>query len=227
MTATNAFLVVEYTSGGIADHVVISEVQIHGDGDTKHDFVEIYNPTDTPVDLSGYNLMKMTSSGTSSSIKSPIDYTLQPHRFYLWASSSDGSYPAAIGADVSTTATITANNAVAIVRRSDGEVISGLGWGNLDLANVTYCENAPYPTNPGDGESLQRKINATINADGYGPAWDTNDNSADFFTQISPSPQNSGSGPVAPIPELSTLILLMAGLVALMGYVIVKKGRKG
>ena len=119
------------------------------------------------------------------------------------------------------------NNAVAIVRISDGEVISGVGWGSINPATVTYCENAPYPTNPGNNESLQRKINATIEGDGYGPAWDTNDNSADFFKQTIPSPQNSASGPVAPIPELNTLILLMTGLVALMGYVIVKKGRKG
>ncbi len=227
MTATNAFLVVEYTSGGIADHIVISEVQIKGDDNTTHDFVEIYNPTDTPVDLSNYKLMKMTSSGNSNTIKSPISNptTLQPHGFYLWASSIDGSYPTAIGADVFTKETIAANNAVAIVRISDGEVISGVGWGSINPATVTYCENAPYPTNPGNNESLQRKINATIEGDGYGPAWDTNDNSADFFKQTIPSPQNSASGPVAPIPELNTLILLMTGLVALMGYVIVKKER--
>jgi hypothetical protein len=230
MMATNAFLMVKYEGGasGIADHVVISEVQIQGDGNPKHDFVEIYNPTDTAVDLSGYNLMKMTSTGTSSSIKSPIDtYTLPPHRFYLWASSSDSNYPTAIGADVSTTATIASDNAVAIVRRSDDEVISGVGWGDIDPVTVTYCENAPYSDNPGNDESLQRKINATIDGDGYGPAWDTNDNSDDFFKQTTPSPQNAASGPVAPIPELNTLVLLTTGLVALMGYVIVKKGRKG
>jgi hypothetical protein len=76
----------------IANHVVISEVQIKGDDNTKHDSVEIYNPTDTPIDLHDYNLRKMTSSGTESSIKSPIASSgtyIQPYGFYLWASLAD------------------------------------------------------------------------------------------------------------------------------------------
>ena len=67
---------------------------------------------------------------------------------------------------------------------------------------------------------MQRKINATIERDGYGPAWDTGNNNDDFFIQTS-YPQNSATS-FPPIPELNTLMLLTTGLVALVGYVTVK-----
>ncbi len=56
--------------GSMADHIVISEVQIKGDGDTGHDFVELYNPTEYDIYLNDYEgsyirLVKRTASGAS------------------------------------------------------------------------------------------------------------------------------------------------------------------
>jgi len=218
--------------GSVADHLVISEVQIKGDGDTQHDFIEIYNPTSGQIDLGDYNLRKIASTGTESSIKSPIASSgtyIQPGGFYLWASSADNTYPTTIKADVSTTYEIAANSAVAIVRRADGMVIDGVGWGSVhsNAINSGYCETQPYPTNPGDGQSLQRKVSDTTDEDGaHGPAWDTDNNSADFFIQDSPNPQNSGSDPLPPTAELPTIILFSAGLIALATFLVLKRHKR-
>ena len=59
---------------------------------------------------------------------------------------------------------------------------------------------------------------ATITENGYGPAWDSNNNSADFFIQAEPNPQNSGAEAVPPVPELPSIVLLAFGLLMLAGY---------
>ena len=46
--------------------IVISEVQIAGVGDEKQEFVELYNPSNTDVDLTGWYLQKKTSGGAVS-----------------------------------------------------------------------------------------------------------------------------------------------------------------
>jgi len=192
----------------VANHVVISEVQIEDDDNTKHDFVEIYNPTDSDVDLGGYEgsyirLMKYTSKGTESLIKSWKDESaiVPTHGYYLWASSKAGDgWNSTIGADASTTVTITADNAVALEIYETSEQIDTVGWGSAPVN-----ETSAYPDNPSDGESIERKAIALSTASDmaapsgahytWGNGEDTNDNSADFITKTSPEPQNSASDP--------------------------------
>jgi len=47
----------------VTDHVVISEVQIGG-GTSTDEFVELHNPTEASINLSGWQLAKRTASGT-------------------------------------------------------------------------------------------------------------------------------------------------------------------
>ena len=122
-------------SAYIANHLVISEIQIEGDGNKNHDFIEIYNPTNINIDLSNYNggylkLVKYTSAGSKYVIKSwENDFSIIPsHGFYLWVSSEDNDYPSTIGADCCTGKNIDSNNAVAL-ELSDGTIIDLVGWG--------------------------------------------------------------------------------------------------
>src|SRR3989338_11292613 len=51
----------------VVNQIVISEVQIIGDN-ASNDFVELYNPTDNSVDLSGWQIRIKSSTGTDASL---------------------------------------------------------------------------------------------------------------------------------------------------------------
>jgi len=169
----------------VTNHVVISEVQIAGAGGANEDFVELYNPTDTPYDLNGHRIVKRTADGTSdTSLKSWTSETLIPaNGYYLWANSS---WTPSVTADASTSATLAANNGVALRQGAmdTGIIIDSVAWGTVTNA---FIEGTPFPTNPAAGESLERVGD------------DTDNNSVDFIIQSSPNPQNSSSA-VSPTP---------------------------
>ncbi len=182
-----------------ANHLMISAVQItEGEGKTGHDFVEIYNPTDQDISLKGYRLVKRTKIGTSDgSIKSwTDDVFIQAHSWRLWASSDDKAYSLAIGADDATTATLAADNGVAIrLGPADtGEIIDSVAWG---AAENIFKEGA-VPANPAASETLVRKPGNGANGE------DTGNNASDFLIVNNYTPHNSGGyDPIAASPSLS------------------------
>ncbi|HVI68929.1 MAG TPA: lamin tail domain-containing protein [Magnetospirillaceae bacterium] len=46
-------------------HILITEIQTAGAGDATEEFVELYNPSDDPVDVTGWQLQYRAASGTS------------------------------------------------------------------------------------------------------------------------------------------------------------------
>ena len=170
------------------DHLVITEVQtgLEGTGNTTKDFIEIYNPTNTDIDLDGYRLVKRTKNGTSdTSIKSWTTSAIIPAKtYYLWANSAY----AEIAADVTTTQTIANDNAVALRQGpvDTGTIIDAVGWGE----NATILvEGSVFTQNIPDGQSLERIA-------------ETNNNSSDFQLQVTPSPRGLSAGSVdEPQPE--------------------------
>lgn len=78
-----------------ADHVVISEVQIGGE-DAGDEFIELYNPTDSPVELSLWSLQYVSGSADTVSISTASKKNfsdgniLLPHSFFLVARGKDG-----------------------------------------------------------------------------------------------------------------------------------------
>ena len=64
---------------------VISEV--YGGGGNKgaaftHDFIELYNPTDVPIDLTGYTVEYFSASGNTGG-KVELSGTIAPHGYFL------------------------------------------------------------------------------------------------------------------------------------------------
>ncbi len=112
--------------------IVISAIQITGGtGHTQEDFIEFFNPTNTPYDLKGNRIVKRTAAAmTDTLIKSWTETTIiQPYHFYLWTNSSYISIP--IIADVTTSGTLADNNGVAL-RKGDndtGTIIDAVAWG--------------------------------------------------------------------------------------------------
>lgn len=186
---------------GIANHIVISEVQIATAEASTSDFIELYNPTSSSIALTGHRLVKRTGSSSDTGIKVFDSSDIIPAKgFYLWAS-SDGGYSDQIGANVSTAENITANNSIALRNgpENSGPIIDAVGWGTpTDITPLT--ESPAFSTNPPDGQSIERKALSSSDATsmsgvdvGKGNGYDTNNNSTDFILRPTSQPQNSSS----------------------------------
>ncbi|OGE90167.1 MAG: hypothetical protein A3E29_03635 [Candidatus Doudnabacteria bacterium RIFCSPHIGHO2_12_FULL_48_16] len=176
------------------DHLVISQIQITGgSGKTTNDFVEIYNPTSSDIDLKGYRLVKRTKTGTTdTALKSWTASTIvKAHGFYLWANSSFTDISAA--PDTSTTGSIADDNAVALRNGANdtGAIIDSVAWGQ---ATNAFVEGSAFAANPGTNQSLERLPGGEA-----GNGLDTNNNSTDFM-EVSGHPRNSSATPTPALP---------------------------
>jgi len=187
LSALAGFFIASYPAyAQTANHLTISQVQITaGPGLTTNDFVEIFNPTEQPIDLQGYRLVKRTQTGTSDSlIKSFTDsIVIPPKGYFLWANSNFADI--AKTPDITTSATISADNGVALrLGGSDtGEIIDSLAWGEAE--NI-FVEGSRFPTNPDAGMALHRKFDGE----------DTNNNAQDFEL-LSSDPRNLSDSPMS------------------------------
>jgi hypothetical protein len=206
----------------IANHIVISEVLPNPLGtDDGKEYVELYNPTNTEVDIGGWVID--TKSDTDADATIPSGAKIQVHGFYLIGDTPwtpEAGWPSSPDHEEEITLTNT-DGWVRLRKSSGGEAVDILGWGS-----ATVNETLSYPDNPPEDKSIQRKVNETINEDGYGPAWDTDDNSADFFLQTSPNPQNSSEPPIDPIPEFSSIMIPVIATIALFAIFRRMKHRK-
>ena len=215
----------------VAGHVVISEIQtdsINGTGGTGDDWIELYNPTAADIDLAGWHLGRDSNGGNSLNDETEIaSGTITSHGYFLIVSASATPSLKAL-ADAEWTGLTFDDGDVLYL--AQGDITNSNPQGDIDVIDIlglqgcspsTDAEGDSPAPNPPEEQSIQRKVNSTIDEDGiHGPAWDTDSNSADFFIQTSPNPQNSSeAGPIPPIPELPVIILLSLGLLALGGCI--------
>lgn len=172
---------------GAPEYLVINEIQTTGGpGHTTEDFIELFNPTNNPVNLKGLRLVKRTATGASdTTIKSwTTDSFVPAYGFYLWANADFTAL--GVTPDVTTSETIADNNGIGLRQgpADTGTLIDSLGWGSATNALV---EGSAFPDNPQAAQSLERKKPAT------GTRQDTNDNAQDFALQTTPTPLNSAA----------------------------------
>jgi len=176
------------------NNIVISEIQTAGDI-TTDEFVELYNPTNSDIDISGWKIYRKTATGTEEILIATAMGTIPAHGFYLFANSN---FDETITPDVSYSENITNDNSVILKNNNDLQM-DLVGMGDA-LTNETESITGPI-TN----RSIERKANSTsTNADMAsggidelnGNNVDTDNNSQDFVRHISPNisnPQNSNS----------------------------------
>ncbi len=168
-TATSTTTSTTQPCGTVLDHLVIAEVQIAGTASTN-DFVKIFNPTAGSIDVSGWKLRKRSKSGAEYSLRVfPSAASLAPGAYFLWANATDG-FGATIGANVTSTETLAADNSVALLNASSA-IVDMVAWGT---GSGQYVEAAAYPTNPQASQVLKRKFAGSAIVD--------TDNNADDFT---------------------------------------------
>lgn len=178
------------------NHIIISEIQLTGGtGKTTDDFIELYNPTNSQIDVSGWRLRKKTQSGTESSIRVFGSGKVIPARgFFLWANSSDG-FASSLAADESSTAAIAVNNSVALLNWEG--VVDAVAWGeNLQnpfgegsLISEVLEANQSYERKAWQGECVSAQGSNEL----LGNGCDTDNNAFNFEVRVISIPQNSQS----------------------------------
>ncbi len=200
--------------GGIATHPVISEVatKLTNTGDQ---FVELYNPTSSPIALTSWKLTKKTSTGTEDNLVTSFPAVNIPAYGYLLIvspgySTNTNIYPVkgdVVYSTANTTISSVGKNTVLLYNNS-GTLIDKLGFDqSADYETDPYVE-----ANPPQGGSFERKAKETSTAttmtdsgvdSANGNGWDTDRNNLDFITRLVADPQNSSSSSETPEDKIN------------------------
>ena len=169
--------------------IVISEFRTRGALGGNDEFVEIYNNSDAPIDISGYRLQGSNSAGTTSTRSTvPPGVTLPPRAHYLFVNTTAATgYSLAVPGNRGFATGITDDGGVAILDATSAAPLDAVGMS----AGSAFKEGTPLaPVTTNGNRSYERKPG--------GPAvtlQDTGDNTADFQLLVGvppnvPNPQN-------------------------------------
>lgn len=153
--------------------IVINEIMLDRSGESKHEFIELYNNSDNNIDLSNYSLKKKTQSGSESNLvsKSKFMGIIPAHGFFLIA---HPDYEDELGADLAysgSSYSIAKNNTV-ILYNPEEAAIDKVGLGEAgDFEGSAVA-------NPENDQSVERKELGI----------DTDNNLNDFILRNTPSP---------------------------------------
>lgn len=163
--------------------VVISEFRTTGPGGGNDEFIELYNRTNSPINVGGWLLQRSSSTGVTTGnprYTFPSDTILLPGQHYLVVGSS---YSGSATGDSAAALEIADNGGIALIR-NDGVPIDAVGMASGSL----YLEGTPLaPLSGSSNQSYARTNNGCT---------DTNNNSTDFILQAPSDPQNSTSTPI-------------------------------
>lgn len=165
--------------------LLVSEVQTGG-ASASDEFAEITNAGASAVDLTGLEVVYVTSTGGTVTRKASwaTSLLLEPGRHLLVANTS-GIYAGL--ADATYSGGFAATGGAIALRVIGGATTDAVGWGD---ATNAFVEGAPAPA-PAAGSSIERQPGGL-----GGNTVDTNSNSIDWFTQAAPNPQSLSAPPV-------------------------------
>ncbi|MGE5041909.1 MAG: lamin tail domain-containing protein [Candidatus Levyibacteriota bacterium] len=176
-----------------ASHVVISEVQISGKTATD-EFIEIYNPTSSSINLGGWKLKHAIPSGTVSGLVANISGTIASHGYFLVSSPNYSGNVLPDQLYSSSGYSITDNNTILLFDNNE-VLIDKVGMGT-----ATDKEGEGSAPNPSNGMSIERKSFFSSDLESMvhggidefsGNGEDTDNNVEDFILRGASEPQNS------------------------------------
>ena len=148
--------------------------------------LRLTNVGTSSVDLAGLEVVYVTSTGGTVTRKASwaSSVLLAPGRHLLIANSSGIFGPLA---DATYSGGFAGTGGAIVLRAIGGAPVDAVGWGD---ATNAFVEGTAAGA-PAAGSSIERKPGGLA-----GNTIDTNANSADFFLQPSPNPQNLAAPPV-------------------------------
>ncbi|MBI5306138.1 lamin tail domain-containing protein [Candidatus Wolfebacteria bacterium] len=150
-----------------SQRIIISEIMVGSEASADYEFIELYNPNDAAIDLTGWSIKKRNSKNneeTFISAKKFKDKKIMPNKYLLLT--NEGGYNGNIQTDIfwpKSYSLAYKNNAV-VLYNADGKAIEDIGWDEI-----------------AKGRSLERILQ--------------NWASGEFKIQPNPNPQNSQSNP--------------------------------
>ncbi|MFC1629771.1 lamin tail domain-containing protein [Patescibacteria group bacterium] len=175
-----------FTKINLSSKVLINEVQIDslsGDGGTKDDWVELYNPNNYPVDISQWSIQRQASSGIIYKKNFESGHLISPKGYFLIVR-NDANDNLLDLADMSCSMLQLSDNQTIYLAKNqklvdnsgDVDIIDKVGFG----FEPSSSESAPAITPP-EEKSIERKELGL----------DADNNSQDFAINNNPSPTNS------------------------------------
>lgn len=184
--------------------ILISEVMIAGDK-ADDEYIELYNPTDFEVDLSGWRLLLLKNNKSYTLLggraRSNFDnIKINPYSYLLLAHASSNIF---VQPDIrwSKSNKLTENNKIILLNK-DNQIVDSIGWGenNNCLGECLF--------NPPKNKSLSRKATTHSSEESmkneekkYGNAYNSYNNSFDFIL-TDPDPQGSASDAEIPPKDI-------------------------
>lgn len=165
--------------------LLVSELQTGG-ASASDEFAEITNVGTSAVDLAGFEIVYVTSTGGTITRKASWGATqlLGPGRHLLIANTS-GIFASV--ADLTYSGGFAATGGAVVLRTIGGAPIDSLGWGDATNAFV----EGTAPSAPAASSSVERRPGGLA-----GNTVDTNNNATDWFAQAAPNPQSLSAPPV-------------------------------
>ncbi|GEM_PF-4247595 len=176
-----------------SSHILIVEVQIAGLKATD-EFVELFNPTNSEINLERYKLKKKSSTGSETLLVSNFpNVTIPAYSYFLITHPTDYSGLPKADLIYSTSSQSLAKDNSILVLNNNNEVIDILGWGKaVDFEGQTAHT-------PEGGLSLQRA------KEEHNIFIDTDNNMTDF--SVTPSePQTSSEQNIPIVPILPSTV---------------------
>jgi|GEM_PF-1367219 len=191
----------------LTNHAVISEFASKNlkDGTLNHndEFIELHNPTDSPISLTGWKIEYKPASTTGFSTLGGLTLSgsIPARGYYLVAHKTN--YTGTVTPDATYTSSTAHDGATLRLVNASGSVVDRLAWGSATSTGLDPEGSfVPFIDNANAGSSFERKAYgtstaATMGAGGAdanrGNGTDSNNNANDFVVRTTRQPQNAAS----------------------------------
>lgn len=172
--------------------VVISEFRTRGAAGGNDEFLELYNKSDSPINIGGWKIKVSNNTGVvSTRVVISANTMLPAHGHFLAASTGTGGYSGMVVADQTYAIGITDDGGIAITR-ADDTIVDQVGMSN----GSAFKENRSLsPLTGNTDRSFERKAGGA-----NGSTQDINDNPSDFQARTPSDPQNLQGTPTPQTP---------------------------